>query len=149
MTAAYGWGLAASFAGWAAAGWLVRLLIDPRGSLVAPVRLAIAWLDSRAAIRIVQVMAAIALVLSAGVGVRQYQLTGCVARYNERSNESQRARAQAADADRKALDDMLQVVADNPRQSIVAIKHYNEIRAQADAQRSSNPIPPPPSETCG
>lgn len=149
MTVAYGWGLAFSFAGWAAVGWVVRVLIDPRRSLVAPVRLAIAWLDSRTAIRIVQVMAAIALIVSVGIAVQQYRLTGCVARYNERSNESQRARAEAADSDRKALDDMLQVVADDPRQAIVAIRHYNDVRARADAQRANNPIPAPPSETCG
>lgn len=149
MTATYGWGLAASLAGWAAVGWMVRVLIDPRRSLVATARRAIVWLDSRSAIRIVQIMAAIALVLSVGIAVRQYQLTSCVARYNERSNESQRARAEAADSDRKALDDMLQVVADNPRGAFEAIKHYNQVRAQADAQRARNPIPAPPSETCG
>jgi hypothetical protein len=149
MTPVYGWQLAGSLAAWAAAGLGVRMLIDPRRSLVAPVRSAIVWLDSRAAVRIVQVMAVVALAVSVVVGVKQYQLTRCIARYNEQSNISQRVRAAANDADRQALDNLIKVIADNPDQAVGALRTYDAARTGADKQRANSPIPDPPSETCG
>ena len=109
----------------------------------------IRWLSSRQADIAWKIMAAVALALSVTIGVRQYQMTQCQARYNEASNASQRARAQAAEADRQAQDAMFTAVAANPRGAIAAIRQYNQARAAADAQRASNPVPPPPSETCG
>jgi len=149
MTAAWSAQVAASLAAWATVGWMVRILIDPRSSLVAPVRRAITWLDSRTAIRIVQVMAAVALVLSVGVGFKQYQLTGCIARYNEANNISQRARSEAADLDRQAQDQLFRAISDDPQHAFDRLRQYNDTRAEADAQRARNPIPAPPSETCG
>lgn len=107
------------------------------------------WLDSPTADLVWKAMAGVALLLSLAIGGVQLKLTACQAAYAEASNISQRARAEAAEADRLALDRMLQVVADNPRGSLDAIREYNATRAAADAQRERNPIPPPPSSTCG
>lgn len=116
---------------------------------MSPARRAVVFLDSRTAMRLVQVMAAVALLLSLLVGFKQYRMTECQASYNEQSNRSQQARAEAAATDRDALDKLLRAVADNPRSSIEAIKAYNQSRLAGDAQRARNPVPPPPSETCG
>lgn len=107
------------------------------------------WLDGPAANRLWKIMAAVALLLSVAVGLRQYRMTACQARYNEASNVSQQARAEAAEADRVALDRLLRVVARTPQEALDAIRGYNSARDDADRQRAANPVPPPPSETCG
>jgi hypothetical protein len=107
------------------------------------------WLASRQADITGKIMAAVALVLSVFVAVQQYDMTACQARYNEASNTSTRARAEAAEADRRALDELLQVVADNPDAALNAIRRYNMTRRAADEQRARNPVPPSPQETCG
>lgn len=107
------------------------------------------WLASRQADAAWKIMALVALVLSVGIGARQYQMTACQARYAEVSNASQRARAEAATADREALDRLLQVVADDPDGAITAVREYNSARSVADEQRASHPVPPPPSGACG
>lgn len=109
----------------------------------------VTWFDSITATRVVKIMALTALVVSIYASVGQYRLTACVARYNERSNVSQRARAEAAETDRQAQDVLFRAIADDPRHAIDRIRAYNESRATADAQRASNPVPAPPSETCG
>lgn len=116
---------------------------------MSPISRTVAWLDSRLATRIVQLVAVVALLLSVWFGVQQYQLTKCQARYAEASNASQRARAQASEVDRQAQDALFKAVADNPRTAIAAIRAYNTARAEADSQRAANPIPPPPSTNCG
>jgi hypothetical protein len=110
---------------------------------------AVAWLDSRAADVIWKTMAFLALVASVLIGARQYEMTTCQAHYNEASNISQRARAEAAAVDRLALDRLLGAIADRPQDAIPAIRAYNVSRGEADAQRARNPVPAPPSETCG
>jgi hypothetical protein len=110
---------------------------------------AVSWLDSRQAARVVQGVALLALVLSVYFGVQQFHLTQCQARYAEASNASQRARASAADVDRRAQDALFKAVADSPRSAITAIRAYNDSRAEADRQRAANPVPPPPSTNCG
>ena len=112
-------------------------------------RKAAAWLDSPQANVAWKLMAAIALIISVFVAVQQWDMTACQARYNEASNASTRARAEAAEADRRALDDLLLVVADEPDAALAAVRHYNQVRAQADEQRRLNPVPPSPQETCG
>jgi hypothetical protein len=112
-------------------------------------RATVAWLDSRQAARVVQVIAGLALLLSVWFGVQQYRLTACQATYAEASNASQRARAQAAEVDRAAQDALFVTVAEEPRNAIAAIRAYNAQRAEADRQRAASPIPPPPSTNCG
>ncbi len=116
---------------------------------MSPATRVVVWLDSRQAARIVQAIALLALVLSVWFGIQQYQLTKCQARYAEVSNASQRARAQAADVDRRAQDSLFRAVADNPKTAIAEIRAYNLSRADADRQRAANPVPPPPSTNCG
>lgn len=112
-------------------------------------RVTVAWLDSRQAAAFVQVVAALALFLSVWFSVEQYQLGRCQARYAEASNTSQRARAEAAQVDRLAQDELFRKVAEHPETAIVAIRRYNASRAEADQRRAANPIPPPPSTKCG
>lgn len=107
------------------------------------------WFGGRVANIAWKVMAAVALLLSIGIGYQQRQMTACQARYNEASNASQQARSLAAEADRQAVDELMRAVATNPRQALIAIRAYNAKRDLADRQREANPVPPPPSETCG
>jgi hypothetical protein len=109
----------------------------------------VAWLDSRHATRATQALAALALLLSLWFGAQQYQLTTCQAAYNEVSNQSQRARAEAAATDRAALRALMTSVANSPRTSIAEIRRYNQALDAADRQRAANPVPPPPSTNCG
>jgi hypothetical protein len=149
VTATYGLQAALSTTAFLLVGMTIRVLIDPRRSLVAAARRVLVWLDSGAATRLAKVVAAVALVLSVAVGVKEYALTQCQARYAEASNSSQRARAQAADVDRRAQDRLFQAIADDPGNAIASLRSYNDARAMADAQRASNPVPPAPSTTCG
>lgn len=149
MSAGYGLQALLSLALCTGLGMAVRIVLDPRRSLVAAADRVKSWLESRQANMVWKGMALAALLLSVVIGVQQIRMTGCQARYNEASNISQRARAEAAATDREALDRMLLAVADDPRSAIVAIRAYNESRRQADVQRAANPVPPPPSETCG
>lgn len=112
-------------------------------------RAAVRWLDSRDAARTVWLIATLTLVLCLVLAVKQYSLTKCQAAYAEASNASQRARAQAAEKDRQAQDQLFQAIADRPREAIVALRSYNDLRAVADAQRAKNPVPPAPSTNCG
>jgi hypothetical protein len=107
------------------------------------------WLGSRQADIAGKTMAAVALLLSLGIGVVQLRLTQCQARYAEVSNASQRARAEAAEQDRRAQDAMFDAIADQPRQAVTAVRAYRDLRRAADAQRAQNPIPPAPSTNCG
>lgn len=109
----------------------------------------VGWLDSKEAARTVWILALGALALCVGLGVKQVQLTTCQARYADASNVSQRARAEAADVDRKAQDQLFRAIAADPRDAITAVRTYNQARATADAQRARNPIPPAPSTNCG
>ena len=106
------------------------------------------WLSSRQADVAWKLMAAVALLLSVFVAVRQYDMTACQARYNEASNSSQRARAEAAEVDRQAQDRLLRAIADAPASALNAVRQYNASRAAADEQRAQNPVPPSPQETC-
>jgi hypothetical protein len=112
-------------------------------------RAAVNWLDSRQAARLVWLVAVATLSLCAVLAVKQYHLTRCQAAYAEASNASQRARAEAAETDRRAQDTLFQAIADQPREAIVALRKYNESRAIADEQRAKNPVPPAPSTNCG
>lgn len=106
-------------------------------------------LDSGPVTRAVQVAAVVALLLSLWLGWAQRQQVACQARYNEHSNVSQQARAQAAEKDRQAQDELFRKVAGNTRSTVQYLREYLRQRAVADAQRAANPVPPPPSETCG
>lgn len=112
-------------------------------------RAAVHWLDSRMASRTVWLVAVVTLGLCLVLGFKQYNLTQCQAAYAEASNTSQRARAAAAETDRQAQDTLFQQIADQPRDSIKALREYNQSRADANAQRAKNPIPPAPSTNCG
>lgn len=117
--------------------------------MTQPDNAVVRWLSSRMADALWKIMALVALLASLAIGARQFQMTACQARFNEASNASTRARAEAAEVDRRAVDDLMRSVAANPREALDAIGAYNTSRAQADRQRSASPVPPPPSDTCG
>ncbi|HEX5543670.1 MAG TPA: hypothetical protein VFX60_19305 [Micromonospora sp.] len=116
--------------------------------MTVPPRLKTA-LDSSLVTRAVQLIAVLALGLSLWLGVQLRAQTACQAAYNEASNASQRARAMAAEQDRQAQDELFRQVADNPQSTVVHLRAYLARRAAANAQRHANPIPAPPSQTCG
>lgn len=105
-------------------------------------------LDSRTASRAVFIVAAVALVMSMWVGVKQSQFTRCVAEYNNASSVATSARQVAADQDRQAQDDMFRAIAADPKTGLDQIRQYNELRARADEARRQNPQPAPPSQSC-
>ncbi len=113
-------------------------------------------LESPAMNNVFRVVAIISLLIGLSVGARQYRLTSCLTAYNEASNRATEQRAEAAAADRKALDDMIGAIAGarflppgeaGPAVS-KALDGYLAARAAADQQRKSNPLPAPPSERC-
>ncbi len=117
----------------------------------------LAQMDAPFVSRMIQVVAVLSLFLALYVGVRQYQLADCLAKYNNDQAASSGQRLIAAEQDRKALDDMVGAFAaarssgpeDAQRQVNAALDKYLAVRAQSDEQRRRNPPPPPPSQRCG
>lgn len=117
----------------------------------------LSWLDNPMVTRVFQAIAAVSLLIGLTVGVQQARFTACLANYNEASNAATKQRTAAAEADRKALDDMIQAIADArslpPTEAGNAVSKaltgYLQARAFADGQRSGSPMPGPPSQTCG
>lgn len=114
------------------------------------------WLESPWVNNTFRVIAIVSLVIGLSVSKRQYDLTQCQLAYNEATNKATSQRAEAAAADRKALDDMIGAIANarflppgeaGPAVS-KALDGYIAARKAADQQRQSNPLPAPPSERC-
>lgn len=87
-------------------------------------------------------------------GAQRAEYAHCQAAVNDALIHSQQARAAAAEQDRQAMDDLVAGVLTasetrDPRASLAALRAYVTARAAADAQRAANPIPVPPSQTCG
>ncbi len=113
------------------------------------------WLESPVTNRVFQIIAVVSLLIGLSVGVRQYQLTSCLATYNETTSQSTLLRSAAAEADRKAVDDMVRAIAEarrapDPAAAVdKALSGYLQARAFTDGQREGKPLPAPPSQTCG
>jgi hypothetical protein len=113
-------------------------------------------LDSRTVTRAIQLIAIVSLALALFVGVKQYRLADCLARYNDDQAASSGQRLIAAEQDRKALDEMIGAIAGArsvpPEQAQTqvngALDTYLAARRGADEQRRRNPPPPPPSQRC-
>lgn len=117
------------------------------------------WLDSPAARRVMTLLAVASMGLSVFVLAKQYQLTDCLAAYNDRSAQATGARTEAAERDRSAQDRMWQAFADAgdpakvpPDQAQAyakaAFERFLKDRAEANKQRAQNPLPAPPSQVC-
>lgn len=115
------------------------------------------WLDSEGVTRLFKVIAIMSLLASLFVGVKQYELTACLAQYNEASNANQQLRAAAAAEEREALDGLISSIDDARSKSAAdgrqaldrAFDDYRETRARIEGKREVAPIPGPPSQTCG
>jgi hypothetical protein len=115
------------------------------------------WLDNPAMDRVFKVIAVVSLLSALFVGVKQYELTACLATYNDASNANSQMRAAAAAEEREALDTMISAIAEvqtvpaASRQAAVAaaFQEYLRSRAYIDGKREVMPIPAPPSQTCG
>lgn len=107
-------------------------------------------MDSRPAWRAAQIVAFLSLFLSVAVGAKQYSLASCLADYNNQSAQASGQRLDAAEADRRALDEMLASVVNAKERSAAgaALRAYVDARADADAKRARNPLPAPPSVSC-
>lgn len=106
-----------------------------------------------------------ALIFGAVSTILQSDRNACQARVNEASAQAQLARAAAADQDRMsdraetaATATLIQAVftsttPDQVRRAYAAyaqtMVQIGKARAGAEAQRQANPLPAPPSETCG
>lgn len=99
-----------------------------------------------------RLVALLVIVSSAGVlwiGVQDSRQTDCNARYNERAARAAQARAAAADADREALNTLVRsLVDDNTTDGREQVERYLEKIERTDAERSANPVPPPPPDLC-
>lgn len=99
-----------------------------------------------------RMVAALVLISSIGViwlGVQDGRQSDCTARYNERLARAQQARAQAAEADRQALNTLVRsLVDDNTTDGREQVQRYLEKIEQTDRERAANPFPPPPPDLC-
>lgn len=115
------------------------------------------WLDNPAMDRVFKVIALVSLLAALFVGVKQYELTNCLAAYNEASNANSQLRAKAAAEERASLDEWIAAldaaISLPPAQARpaldVAFDQYRESRARIEGKREVAPIPAPPSQTCG
>lgn len=94
---------------------------------------------------------AVALVVSVLSGIRRELDADCQSRVNEHLILSQNARAAAAEQDRRAIDSLVNAVAEaqSPATIRQALDSYRKARTETDLDRARNPLPAPPSETCG
>jgi hypothetical protein len=122
-----------------------------RDDVAGKARRWLGWLDTPTATRVLQVVAVISLGLGLVVGAQTAQLTRCQADYAEASNANSRERTAAAEADRKAIDDMVKAIAGAKAgpDIRVALENYLRTRAENDKKRAANPLPKPPSTECG
>lgn len=95
-----------------------------------------------------RVAAGLALLAGVFLGSWQYRQQQCFRDYANASAVATLARVEAAEADRRAQDQMFNAVARDPRSSLGFIRAYNAARAAADAKRAENPPPPPPAARC-
>jgi hypothetical protein len=130
-------------------------------------------LDAPTTTRIFKILAMTSLLVSLFVAFQQYQLTDCLATYNETNNTRTRILTETALKERNAerrrddaldsvfLDPSLQIPQDERTpddgarvrrlfaEYLDAARDLAAQRAAADADRSANPVPPPPSLVCG
>ncbi|WP_020525821.1 hypothetical protein [Catelliglobosispora koreensis] len=123
------------------------------------------FLDSRLVYRLVVVGVVFALGWSLILSYQQRRLTGeqrrlteCVAAYVDAANANQRLRAEIASDERELSTALLAEqnralhIAD-PAARLAALQRafgeYEKGRAFNEGKREGNPIPPPPSQTCG
>lgn len=117
---------------------------------------AVSVLDAPGTTRAMKVVAVVSLVLSLFVGVRQYELTDCLARYAEASNRSTAARADVAESDRQATREIFTAFASaasaTPAEAKlkiqVALARWQAQQEASDLRRQQNPLPGPPSAAC-
>lgn len=97
-------------------------------------------------------MSLLVLLSSIGVvwlGVQDSQRADCTARYNQKSAESQQARAAAAQRDRDALEALVRsLVDDNTADGREQVQRYLKAIEETDRERQENPVPPPPADLC-
>lgn len=97
------------------------------------------------------------LVLNTAVGVlliltRQSTAayTSCAASWQQQFGEAYQARLDASVAVSGAMDDVVKAVAaEDPKAFRDAVQRYVRIRAEQDAERRRNPLPPLPETLCG
>lgn len=92
----------------------------------------------------------LALFLAALSGYENQSHARCQAGVNEALILAQRARSQAADDDRAALDRMVADVAQahSAADTRAALARYRATRSDADAKRAANPLPDLPDQVC-
>lgn len=99
---------------------------------------------------IVLVMSLAALGVAGYSSLRTRSYVECQADWSQAYATSAAQRAQAADTDRRAVDDMVAAVlsARTAAESRAALLAYQQARADADRRRAANPAPALPDEVC-
>lgn len=99
---------------------------------------------------VVLIVSTLAMIVSAVNTVRSSTYYHCQQRVNDALIRSQNARAEAAEQDRQAVDQMvasfLAIKPGNPGAGRTVLENYLKQRQEADKQRAAHPLPPP--ESC-
>lgn len=117
---------------------------------------AVRWFDSPILTRVMQFVAIASLILAMFVGLRQFQLTNCLADWQDANVAIAQQRNAAAESDRKALDTLVSAIvnarslpAAQARATVDnALDTYLRTRAYADGQRAASPLQSAPSVSC-
>lgn len=110
----------------------------------------IGFLDSKYLTRTVTLAVIVILLLTLWTASQQRALYACQVHYAEAVAVSQAPRVEAAQEDRKAVDDMVRAVimARVGGDVSKALNTYVATREAADAKRAAHPLPEPPSKFC-
>lgn len=106
------------------------------------------WLDTRAALRTVQLGVVLAVVSVAGLYVQDRRHQDCLERYNEATSAVSRERTDAINKDWAALDELVRQSETGGEAYQQAARDYLANRAQTLKQREQHPLVPPPSDFC-
>lgn len=120
------------------------------------IRISKAVLDHPAVTRFIQLVAIISLGIGVYTSQKIYQLTSCVATYNDVSNRVNKARAVTYERTTQSEDEMwlaFNASAKLPPEQATkarqdALNQFLAQRAQAKRDRDKYPQPAPPSQTC-
>lgn len=92
----------------------------------------------------------IMVLASTYLGYKQYSYVHCQTLVNDSFVKALKARTDAAEADRNAMDQLVSDVSNAKTRddSVRALAKYRETRAKADADRRQHPLPEPASSSC-
>lgn len=113
------------------------------------IRQAWEWLDTRAALRTVQLGMVVSVISIGGLYVQDRQQADCMQRYNEATADVSRVRAEAADARAEALAEAMRASIGGPSELYrTEAQDYLDQYESEKRTRRENPLVAPPSDYC-